>query len=39
MVLIVIDTQTHTQRTVMMPATAGYLTPGPARVLAYRPRS
>ena len=39
MVLSVIDTQAHTQRMVMVPVKAGHLTPGPARILAYRPRS
>jgi hypothetical protein len=38
MVLIVIDTQAHTQRTLMVPVKAGYHTPGPAQILAYKPQ-
>ncbi len=34
MVLIVIDTQTHTQRTVLVPVKADHGTPGSARILA-----
>ena len=39
MVLIVIDTQADTRRLVMAPVKMGDLTLGPARILAYRPRS
>ncbi len=39
MVLIVIDTQAHTQRTVMVPVKTGHPSAVPARIIAYRPRS
>jgi hypothetical protein len=39
MVLTVIDTQAHTQRTVTVPVKAGILTSSPAQILAYKPRS
>ncbi len=39
MVLVVIDTQAHTERTVMVPVTATSPSPEPARILAYKPRS
>ena len=39
MVLIVIDTQALTQRMIMVPVKVGDLTSGPARILAYKPRS
>ncbi len=39
MVLIVIDTQTDSQRTAMVPVKAGYLTSGSARILVYKRRS
>ena len=39
MVLIVIDTKAHTQRTVLVPVKAGHAPAEPAQVIAYRPRS
>jgi hypothetical protein len=39
MVLIVIDTQAHTRRTVMVPVKAGTMISSPARILPYKPRS
>ncbi len=39
MVLIVIDTQAHTQRTIMVPLKTAHASAEPAQVIAYRPRS
>ena len=39
MVFIVIDTQAHTQRTIMVPVKTGCASAEPAQVIAYRPRS
>jgi hypothetical protein len=38
MVLVVIDTQTHTRRTFVVPVKAGHASPEPARIIAYTPR-
>ncbi len=39
MVLIVIDTQAHTQRTIMVPVKAGHLSAEPAHVIEFKARS